>query len=190
MRWQQSALFDPNNNLLAVLSMPECFTADECAHIVELSLQKNKASGIARGEYGGIRDSKVCFMIPDSDTGWIFSKIQAVVLSANEKYRFHLSGFQEPLQVAEYEAGGHYSWHLDIGADITSGRKLSVSIQLTDGDTYEGGSLEFLNIRTPELSRSIGSIVIFPSYLPHRISPVTRGIRRSLVAWIHGDPFA
>lgn len=190
MSWQQTDKINPNNDLLSVLSMPTCFSADECAHIVQLGQQKNKLSGIARGEFGGIRDSKVCFLSPDTDTGWIFSKLQSVVASANQKYRFNLSGFREPLQVAEYESGGHYNWHLDIGADITSGRKLSVSVQLTDGDTYEGGGLEFLNINTPKLPRSIGSIVIFPSYLPHRVNPVTQGIRRSLVAWIHGSPFA
>lgn len=190
MQGQQDHSFAANNSLLAVLTMPNCFTATECTRIVEQSTHKDKTSGIARGEYQKIRDSKVCFISPDNDTAWIFSKLQSVVMSANRQYRFHLSGFHEPLQVAEYQSGGHYDWHLDIGADVTSGRKLSVSVQLSDGDSYEGGDLEFLNVNVPELPRAIGSIIIFPSYLPHRVRPVTRGVRRSLVAWIHGNPFS
>jgi PKHD-type hydroxylase len=101
-----------------------------------------------------------------------------------------LSGFQEPLQIAEYESGGHYDWHVDIGADITSGRKISASVQLSDGNGYEGGELEFLNVDSMDFPRSLGSVIIFPSYLPHRVKPVTRGIRRSLVVWVHGNPFS
>ena len=63
-------------------------------------------------------------------------------------------------------------------------------MQLSNGDDYEGGELEFLNVDTPVLHRSIGSITIFPSYLPHRVKPVTEGVRHSLVAWIHGQPFS
>lgn len=179
-----------NNFLLAVLTTSQCFTTAECAQIVELSVHHDKQAGIARGEFGYIRDSKVCFLSPNNDTAWVFSKLQTVIAAANQQYRFHLTGFQEPLQVAEYQSGGYYDWHLDIGTDVTSARKLSASVQLSDGESYEGGDLEFLNVKTPNLPRSIGSIIIFPSYLPHRVRPVTRGIRRSLVAWIHGKPFS
>lgn len=78
--------------------------------------------------------------------------------------------------------GGHYDWHLDIGADITSGRKLSVSVQLSNASNYEDCELEFLKTTLTDIPRTIGSITIFLCYLPHRVSPVTKGIRRSLVA--------
>lgn len=179
-----------NNSLLAVLSMPGCFTASECAAIIDLGKRRNRSQGIARGEFSSIRQSSVCFLPQDPESNWIYVKMSSVISAANERYRFHLHGYREPLQVAEYESGGHYDWHLDLGSDVTSGRKLSASVQLSDGDSYEGGELEFLNIKTPALPRSIGSVIIFPSYLPHRVKPVTRGIRQSLVAWIHGTPFA
>ncbi len=178
-----------NSYLVSVLTKHDCFSADECARIVESSILDKKLPGVARGEYAKIRHSKVCFISPGNENGWIFSRLQALVMAANQQFQFHLSGFQEPLQVAEYESGGHYDWHVDIGTDITSGRKISASVQLSDGDSYEGGDLEFLNVNIPKLPRTIGSVIIFPSYLAHRVSPVTRGIRRSLVAWVHGNPF-
>jgi PKHD-type hydroxylase len=178
-----------NNSLISVLTRPDCFTAGECEQIIELGIHMRKLSGIARGQYADIRDSRVCFISPGHDTNWIFAKLHALVMAANQQYRCHLSGFREPLQFAEYESGGHYGWHVDVGSDITSGRKISASVQLSDGSSYEGGDLEFVNINIPEDARSIDSITLFPSYLAHRVAPVTKGIRRSLVAWVHGNPF-
>jgi len=178
-----------NNSLISVLTRSNSFTVDECEQIIELGIHMRKLSGIARGQYANIRDSKVCFISPGHETNWIFAKLQALVMSANQQYRFHVSGFHEPLQFAEYESGGHYGWHLDVGSDITSRRKISASVQLSDGSAYEGGDVEFVNIDIPEDARSMGSITLFPSYLAHRVTPVTKGMRRSLVAWVHGNPF-
>lgn len=178
-----------NNYLVSVLSRTGCFTPDECARVVEMGAAIRKRSGIARGEHDGIRDSRVCFITPGPDTAWIYARLEELVMAANRQFQFHLTGFHEPLQIAEYESGGHYDWHVDIGTDVTSGRKLSASVQLSDGDSYEGGDLEFLNVKLVKPQRSIGSLTIFPSYLAHRVTPVTRGVRHSLVAWVHGDSF-
>ena len=96
-----------------------------------------------------------------------------------------------PVQITSYAVGGHFNWHNDIGDGDTSKRKLSVSVQLTEPGLYDGGDLEFLEagLNKSEEQRQLGSAIIFPSYLSHRVSIVTRGTRWALVAWFGGPPF-
>jgi len=83
---------------------------------------------------------------------------------------------------------GFYEWHVDVGLRGATGRrKLSVTLQLTDPSTYEGGDLEIVtgNPSNPlKLPRNLGGAVIFPSYTLHRVSPVTKGVRYSVVLWL------
>ena len=97
---------------------------------------------------------------------------------------------QSEMHYTEYHAsqGGHYDWHHDVHwngqADID--RKLSVTVQLSDADSYEGGDFEFDEVKTNADFRSKGTVLVFPSYLRHRVLPVTQGVRKSLVAWFTG----
>jgi PKHD-type hydroxylase len=68
-------------------------------------------------------------------------------------------------------------------------RKISMSIQLTDGSQYDGGDIEIHGPPLTVAPRSIGSVVVFPSYALHRVTTVTRGVRHSLVVWAAGPPF-
>lgn len=129
---------------------------------------------------------------PMSPEGWPFNKVMEFALYANkEKYKFNINGFLSndfPI-LTKYEIGGHYNWHIDTGNNY-SNRKLSFSIQLSDSEDYEGGDLEFLNSVTKKSDlRKKGSIIIFPSFLTHRVTPVTKGTRLSLVGWIHGETY-
>lgn len=91
-------------------------------------------------------------------------------------------------QYGEYTEGSFYNWHHDIDwkADSAYDRKLSIVIQLSDENEYEGGNFEFKEMGTPEGFRAQGSVLVFPSYLVHRVSEITKGTRRSLVNWIEG----
>ena len=94
------------------------------------------------------------------------------------------------MQYTEYHAteNGHYGWHHDINwnAAVNSDRKISITVQLSDEGDYEGGDFMFDECDTPHNAKSKGTVLIFPSYLRHCVTPVTRGTRRSLVAWFHG----
>ena len=94
------------------------------------------------------------------------------------------------MQFTEYyaEQGGHYDWHQDVhwNGQADTDRKLSVTVQLSDTSEYEGGDFEFDEVKTTADFRSKGTVLVFPSYLRHRVLPVTSGIRRSLVAWFVG----
>jgi PKHD-type hydroxylase len=95
------------------------------------------------------------------------------------------------LQFTEYHgsARGKYDWHQDVWleSDRPYDRKLSVVVQLSDPGDYQGGAFEFFGLQAPgESFAPRGSVLIFPSFLQHRVNAVTGGIRRSLVSWVEG----
>lgn len=108
---------------------------------------------------------------------------------------FGLDLWQLPeMQFTEYNANdeGHYNWHIDTmfqSSNLTH-RKLSMVIQLSDPNEYEGGQLEIqpwvMEPPPADKLKNQGSVVIFPSLLHHRVTPVTKGTRYSLVAWMEG----
>ena len=93
------------------------------------------------------------------------------------------------MQFTEYHAdnNGHYDWHHDVSWESfkNGDRKISITVQLSDPNEYEGGEFQFNEVESPT-SKYKGSVLVFPSYLQHRVLPVTKGIRRSLVAWFYG----
>merc|ERR1712130_546454 len=98
------------------------------------------------------------------------------------------------IQFAVYNASdkGEYNWHQDTGVyGKTAKRTLSAVVQLSPPDDYEGGRLQVRNYqyRIVEPPRTRGSIVFFRSFLIHRVTPVTKGVRRSLAIWIEGQDF-
>jgi PKHD-type hydroxylase len=96
------------------------------------------------------------------------------------------------VQFTEYgtEHGGKYDWHHDVDwtSDAAFDRKISVVLQLSDGNYYEGCDFQFDEVQNPDpdVLRSKGTILCFPSYLRHRVTEITKGSRYSLVAWFEG----
>ena len=123
-------------------------------------------------------------------------------MANNQVWHYELMKQQEflPCQYTTYDKNGHYTWHQDIGdqknfiKDVDCQRKISVVIQLSDPSEYEGGDFEIKNVREnlielPPTIKNKGSVLVFPSYVVHRITPITSGTRNSLVAWYLGPPF-
>ena len=141
---------------------------------------------------------------------WMYNLLTPITDNCNNLgFHFHISE-REPVQFTEYKPNGHYNWHQDTtDVDVERGqykqntklmRKLSMIIQLSDPNDYEGGGLSFnlrgLDSRTedtiidvPKRFRTQGSVVIFPSYLWHKINTITDGTRYSLVMWSLGEPW-
>ena len=138
-----------------------------------------------------IRKSSVLPISPHSEHNWIFQRLTDLAHKCNQhSYHFDLMGFYEPLQLAEYQEGDFFDWHLDFGIGSTSTRKLSITVQLSDPTTYDGGRLQFrINDKTIDASDKPGTAIIFPSFIMHRVSPITRGKRRSLVGWVTGNHY-
>lgn len=137
-----------------------------------------------------LRKSEVMFIAP-SGNEWVYDKLSAASIQANSnRYKFEITGFQTELQLASYGPQQFFEWHMDFGTGNVSNRKLSISVQLSDPDEYEGGELQFMinqNIFTA--TKEKGTAIIFPSFGLHRVTPVTKGVRKSIVGWISGPPY-
>ena len=91
-------------------------------------------------------------------------------------------------QYGEYSKGSFYDWHYDVNwkGESAYDRKLSICVQLCNPSEYEGGNFEFKEVEQPTGFKTQGSILVFPSYLTHRVTEVTSGTRKSLVNWMEG----
>jgi PKHD-type hydroxylase len=138
-----------------------------------------------------LRKSSVMFIDNTPENDWIYSKLASIAIACNnERYWFDLLGFHQELQLTRYSKGDFFDWHLDFGAGEISARKLSLTIQLSDPDEYEGGDLEFMiNQKVVKAPRTKGTIVVFPSFIMHRVTEITKGTRQSIVGWVSGPPY-
>jgi len=138
------------------------------------------------------RITRTAWMGKDDETGWIYERLGKVAVTLNDNsYHFDLRGFSDRLQYSVYASteGGHYDWHTDQGPHGVP-RKLSLSLQLTDPSRYEGCELQLnggYNIATAPRER--GTVIAFPSYVVHRVTPAISGTRKAVVAWCSGPPF-
>tara|TARA_R110000787_G_scaffold7130_1_gene24550 strand:+ start:3519 stop:4112 length:594 start_codon:yes stop_codon:yes gene_type:complete len=150
-----------------------------------------------------IRTSKTAW----SNDQWIYDLIWPYMETANAQ-----SGWEydikaaESVQITRYETGGFYNFHKDGESDnlgaynspqnlFTHGRVRKLSMSIILNDDYEGGGFEFATmgngastIYTPDFNK-LGSIIVFPSFLAHRVEPVTKGTRYAAVCWFLGPPF-
>lgn len=140
-----------------------------------------------------IRDTDITWIAQSPENGWIYQRMSQIATRVNhDKYQFDLSHFQ-PFQYGKYKPGGHYTWHYDSGPNLPEHRKLSFVLGLTDPELYEGGELQ-LNVHggqeTPHsMKLRKGDIVVFPSWVTHRVTPVISGERMTMVGWAVGPKF-
>ena len=143
---------------------------------------------------------------------WIYKEIHPYIHQANKSAEWNFEWNQSELcQFTKYKQNQYYDWHCDSWEEPYNKpgtrqhnkiRKLSVTCQLTDGSEYEGGELEFdFRNYDPHMREEAkhlikakeilpkGSIIVFPSFVWHRVKPVTKGTRYSLVLWNLGNPF-
>lgn len=179
-------------------------TPDECARLVSLF---EAAPGVAPARLAGGVESgvRVCRALwlddlgdSQSETAWVFARLARLVADVNrETFRFDLDDFREGVQILRYDAparghaAGQYDTHVDIGGSgHSSTRKLSISIQLSPPEAYDGGDLLIDLDGAPwPAPRDQGAAVLFPSFVRHRVAPVKDGTRHALVAWVHGPAF-
>lgn len=139
-----------------------------------------------------VRRSEIKWLENSEANKWVFEQLSHVASSVNaDFFGFDLTGFGEKLQLSNYHESrqGNYNWHQDFGA-LGISRKLSMVLQLSDPSEYEGGELQLLNNKTPmSIKKQKGLITIFPSWTLHQVTPVTKGSRQTLVAWVSGPAF-
>ncbi len=167
-------------------------SADECKRVIGLSrtFPGEPARIEGGGRERGYRDTTVHFIPHNRDTNWLYHKLMVAAAEANEQcWQFDITGFFQDLQLLNFKSDAqlHYTWHMDRGPGADSGRKISISVQLSAGDDYEGGELELNSGKILSAPREAGAIVLFPSFMLHRVAPVTSGQRWAIVGWVQGQ---
>ena len=201
----------PPNNLLEPLHSLSFLSKEEISKIFKelqnIPFEKGKVGNNTEKSIS-VRNSQVKWIPFSKEWEWLYQKLNSIISLANqESFKLNLKDMNEGIQYTEYssEYNGKYGWHVDLGNEYPySHRKISTTIQLSSPSEYEGGYLQLfnssLNVSNPEdqidlphyLQNSpkvLGTATLFPSFIPHRVTPVTKGIRKSLVIWVGGVPF-
>ena len=134
------------------------------------------------------RDADLVFLDIEPETHWIYERLGQVVDGANKRFwQFDLDSC-EMAQFTRYGVGQFHAWHMDLGVvGDERRRKLSLTVQLSDPDSYAGGDLEFMGPdKAVAASRQRGAVALFPTYMFHRVTPIERGVRYSLACWAFG----
>jgi PKHD-type hydroxylase len=137
-----------------------------------------------------VRITNINFITRNESTEWVFKKLDWLFREANEQYyKFDLTEFPS-VQYCEYYGnnGGKYDWHTDSSFGMNTEKMRKLSLVLLLNDEFEGGDFELLWPGN-KIPLKKGRVILFPSILMHRVKPVTKGIRKSLVAWMQGPNF-
>ena len=178
---------------------------EECDKIIKSLDTEDLTEGELVGDYeGGIINENVRKTLNKDiifdrinkpfDDKVLFNKIESALKIANIQYfNYDVEGLDK-LRFLKYGIGGRYEWHTDYGRHECSMRKLTGIIQLSDSDEYEGGDFEFGLTDTEgsgllKGNRDKGCLLVFPSFLSHRVAPLTKGKRYSIITWLEGNTF-
>lgn len=171
----------------------DAFSEQELEWIDNLKeLYPYKVATVAGGyDIQDVRKSNLKWIHIDDKSHWVYDKIKNFIVEANQIWKFDLSSILDSIQYTEYyDNGGHYGWHMDIGPPPINHRKVSITIQLSNPEDYDGGELElWTGSGIQKVEKHKGCAILFPSYMLHRITPVTKGTRRSLVLWVGGSTY-
>jgi len=175
------------------------FTPEQCKMIIKAgrSEPRNDASvGNAKGIKGGVIDTKTrtshISWIPFKKMADMYKDIEKIMKQTNgNHFGFDGMTITEMAQYTEYPEGGFYDWHVDNDVNMQHEppvRKISMTLLLSPESEFEGGDLELMaEGKVGKIKQ--GHAIFFASFIRHRIKPVTRGIRKSLVMWFGGTPF-
>jgi len=173
------------------------FTPDQCRQIIESGRrQKPQTAQVGMGKPGGGTDTKkrvtTISWIPFEEMKPMYDQVNQFIQQANlNHFGFGDIQITENAQFTEYPEGGFYDWHMDCDVNMQHEppvRKISMTVLLSPENQFEGGDLE---VMSPGKFKKLkqGHALIFASFLNHRVNPVTRGVRQSLVMWFGGTPF-
>ena len=175
------------------------FTPEQCQMIIQAgrSEPKNDAQvGSSKGIKGGVYDTKTrtshISWIPFKKMSDMYKDIERIMKATNGNH-FGFDGMQitEMAQYTEYPEGGFYDWHVDNDVNCANEppvRKISMTILLSPENEFEGGDLELVKEGQSAKIKQ-GQAIFFASFIRHRVAPVTKGNRKSLVMWFGGTPF-
>ena len=173
------------------------FTPDQCRQIIEAGRrQPPRQAQVGMGKPGGGTDTSkrvtTISWIPFKEMDPMYQDLNKFIQKANENH-FGFGDIQitEQAQFTEYPEGGFYDWHVDNDVNFKHEppvRKISMTLLLSPENEFEGGDLELMSEGKVAKIKQ-GHAVFFASFIRHRVKPVIRGNRKSLVMWFGGTPF-
>jgi len=187
-------IFEPKWKSWVVETTGVVFTPKLCQEIIDLHQTLKKEEGKVDRNKGivnkDIRKSTISWI--DFDRMPLFySDINDFIQKTNKNhFGFENVHLTEKAQISEYVIGDYYGWHTDTSIDMNEEspvRKLSMTLLLNDPSEFEGGDLQIAGKQLLPMKQ--GHATIFASFLQHKVTPVTRGVRKSLVMWFGGEPF-
>jgi len=189
------------NSSTASVYVKQVFSEAECdkilASLSDKKWEEAMVGGVVeKGVFTVEKDYRSNFQqtVPVDETGFPLDRIAQEISRANSVlWRFDLGGFAEddmPWVMNYCRTGDHNDWHVDLGQAATASRKLGFSLQLTEGSDYDGGNLGFHRIERErkDLTKK-GTLIVFPAFWLHRVAPMTKGVRKVVVGWVHGPSF-
>ena len=190
-------LSEPKWKSWVVETTTPLFTPEQCRMIIDCGRrQKPQKAQIGMGRPGGGLDTKkrvtTISWIPFEEMKSMYDQINNFIQKANlNHFGFGDIQITEQAQFTEYPEGGFYDWHMDCDVNMAHEppvRKISMTVLLSPENQFEGGDLE---VMAPGKKAKLkqGHALMFASFLNHRVAPVTRGVRQSLVMWFGGTPF-
>ena len=173
------------------------FTPEQCKMIIDAGRrQPPQKAQVGMGKPGAGTDTNkrvtTISWLPFDEMKEMYNDINNFIQKANlNHFGFGDVQITEQAQFTEYPEGGFYDWHMDCDVAMAHEppvRKISMTLLLSPENQFEGGDLELMAPgKRAKLKQ--GHAVIFASFINHRVAPVTRGVRQSLVMWFGGKPF-
>ena len=188
---------EPKWKSLVVETTTPVFSPEQCQDIIDMgeSLKKEQAQ-VGTSQPQGKQDTEkritTISWIPFDKLPEMYKVLESLIQRTNGNH-FGFDGIRitEPAQYTHYPVGGFYEWHTDndiVGLNEPPIRKISMTLLLSPLNEFEGGELELVD-PGKKVKLKQGQAVFFASFIPHRVTPVTRGERKSLVMWFGGPSF-
>lgn len=178
-----------NKEIVKPFYYKNAFTPEECKKIINSPEEKS----IDYGSTHALKISNSKHIAKLEETKWIWERLYKYVTTVNSFYKFKLA-YLDHVHTMEYGTGGYFKWHIDMnGGDFFAMRKITVVAFLSERKDYEGGKLIFDmsdENETEVIDMEIGSIILFPSFMAHKVTEIKSGVRTTLVAWVYGDSFS
>ena len=196
--YENKIITEPKWKSWIIQTTTPLFTPDQCNQIIASGrAQKPQEAKVGMNKPGGgaadtkKRVTKISW-IPFKEMGHMYQDLNEFIQKANENH-FGFGDIQitENAQFTEYPEGGFYNWHMDCDINMEHEppvRKISMTVLLNNPAEFEGGHLELM---APGKFANLKQVhaICFASFLNHRVNPVTRGMRQSLVVWFGGKAF-
>ena len=195
--YENKQITEPKWKSWIIQTTTPLFTPDQCRQIIASGrAQKPQQAQVGINKPGGGTNTKkrvtTISWIPFQEMGHMYQDLNKFIQQANENhFGFGDIRVTEQAQFTEYPEGGFYDWHMDCDVNMQHEppvRKISMTLLLNDPSEFEGGDLELMAPgKYAKLKQ--GHAICFASFLNHRVNPVTRGMRQSLVVWFGGKAF-